>query len=207
MELFALVTGLVTALFVHELGHLFAARCCRIHVGAVAIGIGPALLSMRDRDGTHWTIRALPVGGSCLFVPPTSAFPNRHLSFHEATGFQRASVFAAGPISSLMFSLALVFALIAAEGWSVIDTTSPARIDVGVIAAIAIFSLLVAAFNSLPLLPLDGGQLFLIALEAAGKPSSAQAKARYAAWSRWILRVSGFAIAAVATWFGVQSWS
>ena len=65
----ALLTGLASLLvfggvvLVHELGHFMAARHCGIHVEEFSIGFGPCLWST-TRDGTTYSVRLLPLGGS-----------------------------------------------------------------------------------------------------------------------------------------------
>ncbi|MEW6450434.1 MAG: site-2 protease family protein [Pseudomonadota bacterium] len=208
--------GLVTAPFVHELGHLLAARfghllaarCCKVQVCTVLIGVGPTLVSVRDREGTNWILGALPISGRCLFSSAPAGPPSgRRRSFDDTTGLQRASIFAAGPFFSLIFALLLLCAVVAFEGWPNTFAVSTIRLDVGVAIAIAAFSVMIAAFNLLPLLPLDGGQIALIALEAAGMRTTVNSRARYAEWSDSILRSGSFAAAVAMAWFMFASWS
>ncbi|HEX7178019.1 MAG TPA: M50 family metallopeptidase [Pyrinomonadaceae bacterium] len=60
---FALLLAAYTAaaLLVHELGHLAAARFCRVPAKELALGLGPALLRVNLR-GFTFSIRALPLG-------------------------------------------------------------------------------------------------------------------------------------------------
>ncbi|MDR0690890.1 MAG: RIP metalloprotease RseP [Streptococcaceae bacterium] len=48
---------------VHEAGHLFFAKRAGILVREFAIGMGPKLFYHRDKSGTAYTIRLLPIGG------------------------------------------------------------------------------------------------------------------------------------------------
>jgi len=49
--------------FVHEFGHYFAARLCRVHVEVFSIGFGRAIATWTDRVGTVWKLAWLPLGG------------------------------------------------------------------------------------------------------------------------------------------------
>lgn len=49
------------ALVAHELGHLLAARLCRISITEAGLGWGPVLLSARAR-GMNYKLRLLPLG-------------------------------------------------------------------------------------------------------------------------------------------------
>ena len=48
---------------IHELGHFYFARKAGILVREFAIGMGPKIFSHQGKDGTAYTIRALPMGG------------------------------------------------------------------------------------------------------------------------------------------------
>lgn len=48
---------------IHELGHFYFAKRAGILVREFAIGMGPKLFSHQGKDGTAYTIRALPMGG------------------------------------------------------------------------------------------------------------------------------------------------
>ena len=48
---------------IHELGHFYFAKRAGILVREFAIGMGPKIFSHQGKDGTAYTIRALPIGG------------------------------------------------------------------------------------------------------------------------------------------------
>ena len=48
-------------MLIHELGHLFAARCCKVHASELAIGLGPKLFGF-SIGSIRFNIRALPLG-------------------------------------------------------------------------------------------------------------------------------------------------
>lgn len=96
---------------VHEFGHYLAARLAGVKVLRFSVGFGKPLLSRRvGRDGTEWTLAALPLGGYVKMlderegeVPPAEA----HRSFNRATVWRRIGIVAAGPVAN--FVLAVVF--------------------------------------------------------------------------------------------------
>ena len=51
-------------IFVHELGHFLAARAVGIKVNDFSLGMGPRLWHFR-RGETDFSLRAIPIGGSC----------------------------------------------------------------------------------------------------------------------------------------------
>lgn len=57
-----LIFGVIV--LVHEYGHFIAARKCGVFVEEFAIGMGPKLWG-KEKNGTLYSIRILPVGGYC----------------------------------------------------------------------------------------------------------------------------------------------
>lgn len=57
----SVVAGVALAMVIHELGHLFAARSCKVPAAELALGLGPKLLSFRVR-GISLSLRTLPLG-------------------------------------------------------------------------------------------------------------------------------------------------
>ena len=51
---------------VHEFGHFIVAKANGIHVVEFAVGMGPKLLKF-SKAGTNYVLRALPIGGACVF--------------------------------------------------------------------------------------------------------------------------------------------
>ena len=206
LDVLAQAVGLVIALFVHELGHLFAARCCSVRVPKISIGIGPELLALHDRNGTHWSFRALPLAGSCRFddgeAPQILA---RRRLFSDVSATERAAVFAAGPLFSFAFPAAIAVALYLANGWPASFSESVTRPDIFVGVTISLFSLMVGVFNLLPFMPLDGGQLILVAVERwRGASPNSGVRALYMRLSAWTLRILSAAIAAAIVWLILQ---
>ena len=56
-----LIISLLAALILHEIGHLLAARACRIRVLEAGLGWGPLLFGARVR-GVDYQLRLLPLG-------------------------------------------------------------------------------------------------------------------------------------------------
>ena len=49
-------------IFIHECGHFFVARWCKVKVKEFAIGFGPTLLKWQGRE-TKYALRLIPLGG------------------------------------------------------------------------------------------------------------------------------------------------
>ena len=62
MELIISLIGFTAlALIVHELGHLLAARSCKVPASELGLGLGPRLIGFR-LAGIRFNLRAIPVG-------------------------------------------------------------------------------------------------------------------------------------------------
>lgn len=102
--------GIFTVLVVaHELGHMWVAKWYRMRVEEFAVGMGPILVRLgRDRSGTVYTLRALPIGG---FVRIAGMMPDDE---HVEGGFQSKPLYArfltvlAGPVASFLFGFVLL---------------------------------------------------------------------------------------------------
>ncbi|MFH1046955.1 MAG: site-2 protease family protein [Patescibacteria group bacterium] len=84
------------SVFFHELGHFLVMRRNGIKVLDFSIGFGPCLLCRKDKSGTQFTLRAIPIGG---FVQPEQAGPT---SMKEATPWVTFKVAVAGPMANCL---------------------------------------------------------------------------------------------------------
>lgn len=126
--------GLGLVVFVHELGHLVAAKATGITVEAFSVGWGRKIWSF-TRNGTEYRISWLPLGGYCKMQGEHAllrAWQNRSSSievekgdFYGARPWQRILVLLAGPAVNFLFAV-LVLAVIAMIGFSTF--TFPNRI-------------------------------------------------------------------------------
>ena len=102
-------------IFIHELGHFYAAKRCGIKVNTFSLGFGPKLVGIQ-RGETDYRISLLPFGG---YVQMEGESPTEQTGapgeFASAPIGSRAFVVAAGPIVNLLFGL-LVYWLVFATG-------------------------------------------------------------------------------------------
>lgn len=117
---------------VHELGHFLAARRCGIRVEEFSIGFGPALFS-REKHGTRFTLRLIPLGGYNLMTAPPqededdaprkpAPRPTCHgasvmdgLDFEEAGPWQRFFVIAAGALMNFAAGFVILVVLVCGQ--------------------------------------------------------------------------------------------
>ena len=146
--------GALVGLGAHELGHYIAARVLNVPVLSVIIGCGPELIRLRARNNTSWSLRLLPIIASIAYVE--TAVRSR---------FHHALVLVSGPIAN--FLLGLIGLGGAAAVWHHIIPTSNELFASAITTQmwfIGGLSLAIGLFNLLPLPPLDGGALVLLAL-------------------------------------------
>lgn len=102
-------------IFIHELGHFYAAKRCGIRVNTFSLGFGPKLIGVQ-RGETEYRISLLPFGG---YVQMEGESPTEQTGapgeFASASIGNRAFVVAAGPVVNLLFGV-LVYWLVFATG-------------------------------------------------------------------------------------------
>ncbi len=105
--------GLGIVVFVHELGHLLAAKAVGIEVEAFSLGWGPRLVGFTWRD-TEYRISVFPIGGYCKMKGERSyvdALENAKDtidpepgSFFGAKPWKRIVTLLAGPFANVLFA-------------------------------------------------------------------------------------------------------
>ncbi|WP_068712383.1 sigma E protease regulator RseP [Vibrio tritonius] len=107
-NLFAFIVALGVLVAVHEFGHFWVARRCGIKVEKFSIGFGKALWQRVGKDGTQYSIAAIPLGGYVKMldgrvddIPPEL----QDQAFDHKTLWQRAAVVAAGPVFNFLFAI------------------------------------------------------------------------------------------------------
>lgn len=98
----------------HEFGHYWVARRCGVKVLRFSVGFGKPLWSRRNRNGTEFTIAAIPLGGYVKMLDEREVevpAGERALAFNNKTVWQRIAIVAAGPIANLILCIALLWAM------------------------------------------------------------------------------------------------
>src|SRR5437868_5725675 len=57
------IAVLSALVIVHEWGHFFVAKLCKMRVDDFSLFFGPRLLCLGKRNGTEYNIRSIPLGG------------------------------------------------------------------------------------------------------------------------------------------------
>ncbi|HCH23765.1 MAG TPA: RIP metalloprotease RseP [Oceanospirillaceae bacterium] len=113
--LFTIVTTLFAVgvlVAVHEAGHFFVARWCRVKVLRFSVGFGKPLWRRVGKGGTEYVLAAIPLGGYVRMLDSRNdKVPAQLLSsaFDQQSVYKRIAIVAAGPIVNLLFA-ALLYA-------------------------------------------------------------------------------------------------
>ena len=70
-------------IIIHELGHFLLAKKNGITVIEFSLGMGPRLLSFQREGGTRYSLKLLPLGGSCLMMGEDGEEGGRGLLWHK----------------------------------------------------------------------------------------------------------------------------
>ena len=96
-------------ILIHELGHFLLAKKNAIVVTEFSLGMGPRLIST-VKGGTRYSLKLLPIGGSCAMLGEDTAEEDVPGTFNRAPVWGRISVVAAGPVFN--FILAFILSVI-----------------------------------------------------------------------------------------------
>jgi regulator of sigma E protease len=115
----AFVVALGILIVVHEYGHYLAARLCGIKVLRFSVGFGKPIATWRQgRDGTEWTLAAVPFGGYVKMLDEREGFvaaEDMPRAFNRQNVWKRFLVVVAGPVFNFVFAV-LVYAVLFMHG-------------------------------------------------------------------------------------------
>jgi regulator of sigma E protease len=115
MTIVAFLLLLGPLVLVHELGHYLVGRWFGVKAKVFSIGFGKELVGWTDRRGTRWKLCLLPLGGYVQFAgdmnpasaPQAGAPPPEPYMFQARPLWQRTLIVAAGPVTNLIFAVAI----------------------------------------------------------------------------------------------------
>lgn len=98
----------------HELGHYFAGRKLGFTILEYSIGMGPRLLH-KTVNGIDYSLRALPLGGSCRFYGEDQEVKDERC-FSAQPKWRRAVVLVSGALMNILTALVVAFILLLCYG-------------------------------------------------------------------------------------------
>ncbi len=115
----------------HEYGHFWVARRCGVIVQRFSIGFGKVLLRKVGKDGTEYTLCAIPLGGYVKMLDErVEEVPVelQHGAFNRKPVLARIAIVIAGPLANFIFAIAalwLMYFIGVSSIKPVIDSTAP----------------------------------------------------------------------------------
>jgi regulator of sigma E protease len=107
VQICGIAVGLGFLVFIHELGHFFAARICRVKILTFSLGFGPDLVK-RTYRGTKYCLKAVPFGG---FVEMAGEDPEKATGakgeFLSLRWYKKAGISFAGPLANYILAVFL----------------------------------------------------------------------------------------------------
>ena len=118
---FVILTPLI---FIHELGHYFAAVNSGVKVEAFSIGFGPELIGFNDKRNTRWKFSLIPLGGYVKMkgelINSLEDQNNSTVSvkdtFLKAKLVSRILIVLSGPLANLVLGLILITSIYVFNG-------------------------------------------------------------------------------------------
>ncbi|KJY82315.1 zinc metallopeptidase RseP [Vibrio galatheae] len=103
---FIVALGILVA--VHEFGHFWVARRCGVRVEKFSIGFGKSIWSKVGKDGTEYSLAAIPLGGYVKMLDgrvDELAAGDEAFAFDRKPLWKRTAIVAAGPVFNFLFAI------------------------------------------------------------------------------------------------------
>ena len=108
----AFIVTLGILVSIHEFGHFWVARRCGVKVLRFSVGFGKSLWSRTDKQGTEYSIAAIPLGGYVKMLDEREApvdDQEKHLSFNSQSVWSRIAIVSAGPLANFLLAIAALW--------------------------------------------------------------------------------------------------
>lgn len=94
---------------IHESGHFFVAKLCKVRVNEFAIGFGPVIFSKQGKV-TKYALRLIPLGGF-VSMEGEDERSTKEGSFSETSIIKRIAIVMAGGLVNIIFALLIFWCL------------------------------------------------------------------------------------------------
>lgn len=112
---------------IHESGHFFVAKLCRVKVNQFAIGFGPTIWKKQGKE-TLYALRLVPLGGFVSMEGEEERSENEG-SFSKTSIPKRIAIVVAGGLVNIFFGLIVYFSLGAITGNYISNTIKSIEYD------------------------------------------------------------------------------
>lgn len=102
-----IIIVLGTLITIHEAGHFFVAKACKVKIHKFAIGFGPKIFTKQGKE-TEYNLRLIPFGGFVQMEGEEEASEDER-AFNKRPIWQRILIVAAGATVNLLFALIIFF--------------------------------------------------------------------------------------------------
>lgn len=101
-------------ILIHEAGHMFVAKWCKVKVNEFSIGFGPLIWKKQGKE-TLYSIRLIPLGGFCSMEGEEQRVETKG-SFSQASIPKRIAIVLAGATVNIIFGIIVYFILMSSTG-------------------------------------------------------------------------------------------
>lgn len=101
-------------ILIHEGGHFFVSKLCKVAVNEFSIGFGPVIWKKQGKQ-TKYTLRLIPLGGF-VNLEGEEERSEKEGSFSKASIPKRMAIILAGGFVNIIFALIVYFTLMACSG-------------------------------------------------------------------------------------------
>ncbi|QJC28638.1 RIP metalloprotease RseP [Enterobacteriaceae endosymbiont of Plateumaris consimilis] len=118
-DIIIFIITLSTLIMVHEFGHFYVARYFNIYIECFSIGFGKKILQYRDKYGTSFVIRLIPLGGY-IKMPDNHhittnqiKYINKYklLYFNHLVFLKKFLIILSGPLFNLIFAIMIYWSI------------------------------------------------------------------------------------------------
>jgi regulator of sigma E protease len=120
LSIFGFIGAIALLVIVHEWGHFFVARMCKVKILRFSIGFGKPLFCWRGKkENTEYVFAPILLGGYVKMLDSREtkvSILERHLAFDHKNTWQRLCIILAGPLANFVLAI-LAFLLIFSVGF------------------------------------------------------------------------------------------
>lgn len=106
-------------ILIHEGGHFFVAKLCKVKVNEFAIGFGKVIWQKQGKE-TKYSLRLIPLGGFCSMEGEDEE-SDAVGSFSKASVWKRMAIVVAGATVNILFGIVVYFILVSTVGIQFLD--------------------------------------------------------------------------------------